>query len=247
MKNLFLSLCYFIFFLSYNLSAQNTVTNAPNENALIASGNLDDALTGRQLIESGRISEVGGSPFLFENWQPAYIFNSKGKKIEKLVSSKIDIFRNQIVMKNDLGKEIYLDPLKVSGIEIIDDKGVKRNLKRFSVKQNYLPYYCEVLFESPKIILVLNHVKVYKRADYVQRGVIATGSTYDRFESGDDYYYLKLTNKNFQRINLTRAEFIKQFEQEQQKKLIDFCKSNGISKRLNNSEAFLLCNFASAL
>ena len=247
MKNLLFYFSCFIFFLPHTIQAQSSITNASNDNALTINGNIADALNGKQLIESGRISEVGGSPFLFETWQPAYVFNAHGKKIDQLVSSKIDIFRNQIVLKNEAGKEIYLDPLKVSGIEIIDEKGATKKLKRFSVKQNYLPYYCEVLFESPKIILVLNNVKIYKRADFVQRGVIATGSPYDRFELGDKDYYLKVANKSFQKINLTRTDFTKQFEPEQQKKLIDFCKSNGISKKLNGSEVFLLCNFAVGL
>ena len=136
---------------------------------------------------------------------------------------------------------------KVLGIEMLDEKGLKHTYKRYFIKQKYLPYYCEVLFESPKIIFLNHHVKVFKRADYVQRGVVSSGSPFDRFELEDDTYYIKLRGKEFQKIDLSRKDFIEQFSPSNQTILKDFCKKNNIGRRLDNSTITLLCTFANSI
>lgn len=241
--------CIIIFLLciSTNSYSQSTITPSSSDNSLSIKGDLSDALNDRVLLESGNNSENQGSPYLYDDWFLAHIITADSNVINKLVPTKIDIFRNQICAKNDAGKELALKSSKVLGIEMLDDKGFKRVFKRYFVKQKYLPYYCEVLYESPKIIFLTHHVKVFKRADYVQRGVVSSGSPFDRFELEDDTYYVKLGGKEFQKIELTRKNFIEQFSPSNQTILQEFCKKNNIGKRLDNSSITILCTYANSI
>ncbi len=187
-----------------------------------------------------------GTPYFMDKWWSSRIIFPDSTAFDKNVQTKLDINRGILFVKNSKGEAIAVQPAKILAVELIDDNGDKHLFKLFQIKQNQPVDYCEVLFESPKMKLVIFHSKYFKHAEVEQHGM-ESETIPDHYETYGDTYYMKIGNGEFKKMGNSRNDFIEQFGAAKQINLKEFCKKNDISKRLDSATAHKLCTYANSI
>ena len=187
-----------------------------------------------------------GTPYFMDKWWISRLIFPDSTVFNKDVQTKLDINRGILFIKNKKGEAIGVQPSKILAVELIDENGDKHLFKLFQIRQNQPVDYCEVIFESEKMKLIVFHSKYFKHAETEQHGM-ETETIPDHYETYADAYYIKVGNDSFKKMGNSRNDFIEQFSNAKQINLKEFCKKNDISKRLDGATAQKLCAYANSI
>ncbi len=195
-----------------------------------------------------RTEETRGSRFLSDNWAEGKLLLEDSTFIDYKLQYKFNAFENTLWLKEGDGKEYVLFNRFIKSVEIKREGQQPLVLKKIRLPSSSTAYYLvEVMYESQAIVLVKDNKRIYKKADFVDKGLSQSGSPYNRFEVSE-HYYLKIGNSNFEKIKLKKSDFISAFSQKSQREALEsFCEKEKISTKLTELELLKLASFAQKL
>jgi hypothetical protein len=199
-----------------------------------------------------RYEGVKGSPFLNDSWGTGRLILSDSSIVKNNYSLRFNVYTNEIHIK--LGEiERVLSNRELLSIELeyafpsISSQKIK--LDKIILPDNLNRHIFGIyLFEGSKFYLYKHIKKVFKKADFQDKGIATVGNNFDSFDEQIQYYLREKSNTPF-KISLKKGDITSacKVSKGNQKKLDTFCKEKEISGKLTEAETIELMSFIETL
>ena len=186
---------------------------------------LNDAFTGKY-SKSNSYENAKGSPFLFEEYINGTIITNNDILLEN-VPIKIDLYRQEIIIKNDVGTELYLNGPYYKKIILPTED---RELTFSRQNPNKPDLFYEVLFENDYLSFYKEDYVTYREAR--NNGMSKTPS---KFTNRVNYYIKQ--NGEISKVKLKKKQIIKMFSQKLANNMKEYISANNL--KMKNEEDFV--------
>ena len=178
-----------------------------------------------------------GSPFLFDDWMPAIIFNNADTKYEDR-KIRIDTHKQNILLKRNDGY-VILNPREIKKLVLPGRLLTFKNgfeSKEHNISKNI---FMEIIYDGNNVALINHHnTKLVE-----SRGVDPiTGKDEDKYIS-DNQLYLIDSNGSYHEIKKLKDKFILPPLSDHKKELEKYAKKNDLSFKEKNDVAKILAHY----
>ncbi|MCC5945615.1 MAG: hypothetical protein JJT94_11825 [Bernardetiaceae bacterium] len=177
----------------------------------------------------GEGGNVEGSPYLYEEWVKGTIKDKEGNVFRE-VDMRIDIYNNDLVIKNELDEEMIFQSALLSGVEFTKDN-TNYVFKRMTLPGGKKAKYVHVIYDSEEITLL----QEFKKELFDPRKVNSTKAGYETTKEQkakviDSEVYWLSTKKGgkLEEVSIRKNPFFKAIDSNKAKDLKDFAKDNDI-------------------
>ena len=189
-----------------------------------------------------------GTPFLAADWNIGFLQLKDSTFIKSDIKLKFDLMNNAIWIKAPQLGERILSSNDILSLKIALPDGHKFLFKKVAIPENSqnLHYFSIILHEGRNFTLVKDAKKVFRKANFEEKGITTVGNPYDWFEELNTYYVQK-GKALFAKIDLKRGNLIELVDKSRQKEVEAFCKDKGLRGKLTPEEAVELVKFMDGL
>jgi hypothetical protein len=200
-----------------------------------------------------RFEGVKGTPFLNDSWATGRLTLSDSMLVKSEYQLRFNAQTNEIHIK--LGEmERVLSNRELLSIDLeytTPSVSLSQNLKleKIILPDNLDRHIFGVYVHVGSRFNLYKHIKkVFKKADFQDKGIATVGNNFDSFNE-QIHYYLKQKSGTPIKINLKKSEIIKscKLSKSNQKRINSFCKEKDLSGKLKESEAIELMSFIERL
>lgn len=254
MKKICFSICIVYANLLVGQTPASTVTGASSQ--VFVQEELNRALDpfGGHAITGfdSRYEGVKGTPFLYDSWGTGRLMLSDSLLVKSEYSLRFNANTNEIHIK--LGEiERVLSNRELLSVELeyalpsVSSQKIK--LKKIVLPDNLDRHIFGIYLHDGSKFLLYKHIKkVFKKADFQDKGVATVGNNFDSFNEQISYYLKEKSNAPI-KINLKKGDIIAacKLSKNNQIKVDTFCKEKKISGKLTEIEAIELISFVETL
>ena len=170
-------------------------------------------------FNSGKYSEINGSPFLFEKWMTGSVTTSKGTY--QNLSLKLDAYESTLIFNKDEQAREFTDPV-ITFTLIPDPSDSSRNMvfkNGITGPSLRADQYVQVLSEG-KVSLYRSDIKLVSDVNEINKGVIKT------FNNSTRYYIVR--DGKAKLVKMNKKELLNELS-DQQDKVEAYIKENKLS------------------
>lgn len=183
---LFLLGSFVICSLSLFSQEDNTRTNYSIEKDLFRSiSNSQESVSEFDNRKTG----VEGNPYFIDTWLEGSLLLKDGKNYSKGLLFKLDVSTNELYVQSVESAEVKV----LYNIDIIsfllNNNGKTHVFEKYKLPGENGNLYCEVLYRDSIFEFIKSVRKEFKKADYVEKGVYATGNVNDHYLEKVTYYF----------------------------------------------------------
>ena len=181
-------------------------------------------------------TEIEGSPYYDENWQPGYFIKTNGKRTADY-PMRFSIYKNHLEFKFDENTPYIASPKPIKGFVLITENGSGELFKKgFEIPDEDIGQetFLRVLHDG-KTKLLLHLSSKYQKGHSKD---MFTGKYTDRYVSKSDYYLMDAKGQ-IERVKLKEKDILKKLEGSDNR-LKSFIKKNNLNLKQQEDVVALL-------